>query len=187
MTQPMPFKVTTPSTGLAVMVAVLLVFASINLFANFRPTASANDHLANQLSRSSALSFAERLKAYTEMRSRQEALLVQNPIEPYAWMRLAYLRNVTQGNRRSAFEALRFADTIAHPDNVGGLERILMWHDYADVQTQAERAYEKVMWRTGYRENWYYLIETASRKHLFDNLKSAVMEDPELAARWNKK
>ncbi len=187
MTHGMPFKLSVPPAGLAVMVAALLVFASINLFSNFRPTASANDHLANQLNQSGALGFAERLKAYTKMRSEQETLLVQNPIEPYAWMRLAFLRNATQGNRRHAFEALRFADTVAHPDNVGGLERILMWHDYADVQTEAERAREKEMWRTGYREKWYYLVQTARRNRLFDNLKEAVLEDPELAARWNKK
>lgn len=186
-THPMRFKITVPSVGLAIMTAVLLLFASVNLFSNFRPTASANDNLANQLSQSTALTFSERLKTYSELRMQQEALLALNPIEPYAWMRLAFLRNATQGNRRHAFEALRFADMIAHPDNVGGLERILMWRDYADVQSEAERAREKELWRIGYRQNWYYLMEMANRRGIWRDLRAALMEDPELAARWNKK
>ncbi|MBY0429210.1 MAG: hypothetical protein K2Q32_08325 [Alphaproteobacteria bacterium] len=172
--------------SLAVMAALLLGLASINLFSNFRSVAAANDQLANKLNQSDALDFQARLKIYAELRAQQEALLIQNPIEPYAWMRLAYLRSATQGNRRYAFEALRFADAIAQPDNVGGLERILMWHDYASVQTEAERKHEQELWQTAYRLNWYSLFDMATYHHLLNELKSAIMEDPELAARWNK-
>lgn len=187
MTQSLPIKLSVQTFSLAGLAAILLAFASINLFSTYRPVAAANDHLASQLNQSSALEFSARLKAYSALREQQEGLLAENPIEPYAWMRLAYLRNATQGNRRHAFDALRFADTIAKPDNVGGLERILMWHDYTDVQTEAERKRMNELWRTGYRHRWYYLIETATTHQLLDELKSAVMEDPELAVRWNKK
>lgn len=187
MQQSVHVKPSVQTIGLAIMAAVLFVFASINILSNFRSVAAANDRLANQLNQASALEFSTRLKTLVDLRIQQEALLVQNPIEPYAWMRLAYLRNITQGNRRHAFEALKFADTIAHPDNVGGLERILMWRDYADVQTPEERNHEKDLWRTGYRQNWYRLGETAYRHNLIRSLKDAVMEDPELAVIWGKR
>lgn len=187
MTQSISIKFTAQTVGLAVMAVLLLALASVNLFSNFRPVAAANNRLANQLNQAAALQFSERLKVFAELRRQQEALLAENPIEPYAWMRLSYLRQATQGNRRQAFEALRFADTIAQPDNVGGLERILMWHDYADVQTDVERDREKELWQAGYRQNWYRLMETATYHRLLDDLKSAVIEDPELAARWNNK
>lgn len=172
--------------GLAMLALVLLGFAAVNLFGTFKPVAAANDQLANRLNQSFALSFSERIKVYADLRTQQELLLIQNPIEPYAWMRLAYLRNITLGNRRHAFEALKFADVVAHPDNVGGLERVLMWHDYADVQNEAERTHIKDMWRAAYRQNWYNLMYTAKRRELLDDLKAAVMEDPELAEMWNK-
>ncbi len=175
------------TVGLVVLAVVLLAFSCVNVFLNFRPTAEANENVYDDLYESAALAPAERQDVYAELRQQQEFLLVQNPIDPHAWMRLAFLRNATQGNRRYAFEALKFADAIAHPDNDGGLERTLMWHDYADVQTHAERQRETELWRTAYRQHWDNLGTLVRQHHVLDDLKAAVLSDPVLAARWNKK
>lgn len=163
---------------------VLLICAGSNLLIGSRPVAAQNDRIANAVNQSTAMEFSQRVQKSVELREQQESLLHQNPFEPYAWIRLAYLRQITQGNRRYAFEALRFADMISYPDNVGGIERILMWHGYADVQTQAERDREAQMWRTGFQENWYHLNEAAQHNHLWEVLKDAVRQDPFLTQEW---
>ncbi|NDE89796.1 MAG: hypothetical protein EB059_01445 [Alphaproteobacteria bacterium] len=178
-------KIITPTNlGITALAVLLFGFAAVNLWADFRPTAAANDRIAHQINQSSALGFAPRLTLLSDLREKQEALLARNPIDSYAWIRLAYLRQQTMGNRPFAFEALRFADMISYPDNLGGIERILMWRDYADMQSDAERSHEKDMWRLGYRLNWYDLETVATQRGLRDVLVDAIKDDPVLHQRW---
>ncbi|MDX1921777.1 MAG: hypothetical protein SFW65_01425 [Alphaproteobacteria bacterium] len=172
--------------SMAALAAALIYFAGVNLFSDFRPVVNANDTLAIQLNQATALRMTARVARFAELLQRQEALLVENPIEPYAWMRLSYLRLNTGDTRQSAFDALRFADKIAQPDNVGGMERILMWHDYADIHTDADKEREVQMWRKAYRGDWdnlYNVIAAHRLHHVFDK---AIEGDPQLLAKLNK-
>ncbi len=147
---------------------------------------AANEQLAITLNQSDALPFAQKVQSYANLLKQQEALLIQNPIEPYAWMRLSFLRKNAIGDRAGAFDALRFADKIAQPDNAGGMERILMWRDYADLHTNADKAREVDMWRRSYRENWDNMYNVIARHHLHHVFDMAIEGDPELLARLNK-
>lgn len=181
-----PYNTLARTGAMGLLAALLIWFAVINLFSGFRPTTAANDKLAVALNQSDALPLARKIESYVDLFKQQEALLIQNPIEPYAWMRLSFLRKSVLGDRVGAFDALRFADKIAQPDNVGGMERILMWRDYVDLHTDADRAREVDMWRRSYRENWdnmYNVIEAHHLHHVFD---MAIEGDPELLARLNK-
>lgn len=171
---------------MAVLAVALLGFAAINLFYDFKPAVDKNDALAIQLNQAAALPKLQRLDRFMALRQRQEALLAENPIEPYAWMRLSYLRQNTGESRPSAFDALRFADKIAQPDNVGGMERILMWHDYADIHTDADKDREVQMWRKAYRGDWDNLYNVIAAHHLHHVFDMAIEGDPELLAKLNK-
>jgi hypothetical protein len=170
----------------ALLAVMLFVFAGINLFSNFRPVATANNDLANKVIRSILLDDVPRHDLLVEVSKQQEALLLQNPIEPYAWMRLSFARKMTDGNPQNAFNALRFADSVAQPDSAGGLERIMMWHSYADIHTDADKKREREMWRQAFRADWPNLYKTIAANRLHHVFDVAIEEDPVLLEKLNK-
>lgn len=183
--QKMPIK--WPFPLLFSLAVVLLLCAGINLFADFRSSLRANDVLALQLNQSDALNFADKMARYGSLLAHQQALLAQNPIDPYGWARLSYLRKTYLGDRQGAFEALRQANMLAGAERLGLLERVLMWHGFADLHNDDDRAREEQMWRLAYKQGWFATAAAARTHGLGDVLERAVQKDPALLENWEKR
>lgn len=93
----------------------------------------------------------EKLSTLIEARTLQEQALAISPADPYGWLRLSYLRRITQGNKQGAFEALKLSISAAPYEPRIMRDRALAWHELKSVQSDAEKNQQGELWRLAKR------------------------------------
>lgn len=93
----------------------------------------------------------ERLRLLAEARALQEEALAASPADPYGWLRLSYLRRVTQGNKQTAFDALRLSISTAPFEPRIQRDRAIAWAELKAVQSDEEKKAVGELWRLAKR------------------------------------
>jgi hypothetical protein len=185
-------KITTPTNRwpLVLVLFGLAVggFAFLNLTGQLAPFAAQNDKIVADLAHADTLSGTERLQLLTQQRERQEKALAGDPAEPFAWARLAYLRQVTQGDMPDAFAALRLSDLVSPGEPRQLPERALMWRQFASVEDKDQKAYQSILWTKAFRlqrdPTWAIAMQNNIVPEVGDALKQ---NDEDLYEEWKSR
>jgi hypothetical protein len=125
---------------------VLIVLGSANIFYTVRPFAERNHQIEENFNRASVLPSTERIVAEKILLSEQENVLARIPSEPFAWARLAFMREDVLDDKKSAFAALRMSNLVSPNEPRQKLERALMWYEFNSVEDKSEKAYQTNLW-----------------------------------------
>jgi hypothetical protein len=125
---------------------VLIVLGSANIFYTVRPFAERNHQIEESFNRASVLPSAERIVAEKILLSEQENVLARIPSEPFAWTRLAFMREDVLDDKKSAFAALRMSNLVSPNEPRQKIERALMWYEFNSVEDESEQAYQTSLW-----------------------------------------
>jgi len=171
------------------MLCVMLAFFSaINLFWAITPVATRNEYIYNELDKAVNLPVPARLALFSDLREQQEKALARKPGDPYGWARLAYLRIATQGNLKSAFEALRMSDLVSPYEAPQLPERAAMWHKFTSVETKDQLSYQDTLWQKAYSMKPDTTWETAKREGIIKEAGESLMrKDPALYEEWKNR
>jgi hypothetical protein len=164
---------------------LLVVFAVTALCFGLTPLADQNAVIAKNLMQSDALEKASRQVEQVDLLKKQVENLKQNPAEPFAWARLAYLRFTAERRPRAAFAALKMSDMVSPHEPRQLVERAFMWHDLRQMQGEAERAYQTELWVRAFDEQRGLMIQTAYKRGLIKEVAAAFRTvDEDLYRDW---
>lgn len=161
----------------------LLGAAVLHLFLGVTPVADGNQDMERLLSQKN-LTGQNRSERLAFLLKAQGDLLAQEPADPFAWTRLSYLRLVSEGDRKAAFEALRMANTVSPREPRLMLERAIMWKRYADLHTAEDHSEQVRLWREAVRFQRKDAAVYALQYHMADELTAAVADDALLRQQW---
>jgi len=185
-------RITTPTNRwlllLALFGVMLACLAFINLSGRATPSVKINDRIVTALGGARSLPVDLRLPLLTELREQQEKALSEEPAEPFAWARLAWLRIATQGDAQDAFAALRLSDLISPGEPRQLPERALMWRQFAPVEDDSQKAYQNVLWQKAFQmqrdATWTLAVQNGITNEVGNALKQT---DPDLYEEWKER
>jgi hypothetical protein len=173
---------------IAMLCVVLVFFSAINLFWAITPIATRNEYIYSQLDKAVNLPVPARLALFSSLREQQEKALARKPGDPYGWARLAYLRITTEGNLKSAFDALRMSDLVSPYEAPQLPERAAMWHKFASIETREQLSYQDTLWQKAYNLKPDTTWETAKREGITKEAGESLMrKDPALYEAWKNR
>jgi len=143
-------KAITPIKPLIVcgfLALVLGAFAAINLLTTITPFAARDHDIERAFNSMSVMTGESRRAAAVALLPEQESVLARIPSEPFAWARLAYLRQTAGHDPEAAFQALRMSNMVSPNEPRQKLERALMWYDLRAVEDTEQQAYQTELWK----------------------------------------
>jgi hypothetical protein len=185
-------KTTTPTNRWPLVLVLfglaMAGFSYSNLTGTLALFADQNDRIVVDLKAADGLTGSDHIQALSQLRERQEKALAGEPAEPFAWARLAYLRQATQGDMPDAFAALRLSDLVSPGEPRQLPERAFMWRQFASVENAGQRAYQSLLWTKAFElqrdPTWAIAVQNNIVPEVGDAIKA---NDVDLYEEWKSR